>query len=214
MRDAVRSFTPGSAGGIDGLKPQHLKDLLFLQGSSLEDSLTAFVNLVLAGGVPGPVRPSFFGATLIPFTKKGGGIRPIAVGLTLRRLVAKVAAAAAAPLCAPTLSPLQLGVGVKGGAEAMVHTARRFLESKPNGHAFVKLDFQNAFNSIRRDSMLESVAGMCPGLLPLVSSAYESPSHLWLGDNVLSSEEGVQQGDPLGPLLFSITIHPPSRGAR
>ena len=32
-----------------------------------------------------------FGASLIALEKKGGGIRPIAVGCTLRRLVAKVA---------------------------------------------------------------------------------------------------------------------------
>ena len=31
---------------------------------------------------------------------------------------------------------------------------------------------------------------------------------LFCGDQVLLSAEGVQQGDPLGPLLFCITIQP------
>ena len=45
-------------------------------------------------------------------------------------------------------------------------------------------------------------------LFQFVYSAYQSPSSLFCGDNVLQSEEGVQQGDPLGPLLFCLTTHP------
>ena len=55
------------------------------------------------------------------------------------------------------LSPIQLGVGVKGGCEAAVHATRRFLLSMPDSSVVAKLDFTNAFNSIRRDSMLETV---------------------------------------------------------
>src|SRR5688572_10248592 len=122
-------------------------------GGTLCESLADFANMVLAGGVPQVVRPSFFGATLLPFTKKDGGLRPIAVGLTLRRLVAKAAANAAISSCVHLLSPFQLGVGTKGGSEVLVHAARRYLVAKTEDRAFV-----NAFNSSRRDSMLEAVA--------------------------------------------------------
>jgi hypothetical protein len=208
IRAAIRGFGPGSAGGRDGLRPQHLKDMTEAPGGSLCQSLAQFANLVLSGGVPRVIRPAFFGASLLPFAKKDGGIRPIAVGLTLRRLVAKTAALIASPACAPLLAPSQLGVGAKGGAEAVVHAARRFLDANVEGRAFVKLDFTNAFNSIRRDCVLEAVANSYPDLLPFVASAYGSPSTLWLGDNFISSEEGVQQGDPLGPLLFCLTVQP------
>ena len=125
---AVRSFAPGSAGGQDGLRPQHLVDLTDRRlTGSLVEALTEFVNIVLAGGVPEEVRAVFFGASLFAFKKKDGGIRPIAVGLTLRRLVAKVANTKALALCSPFLSPRQLGVGTKGGAEAIAHAARRYL---------------------------------------------------------------------------------------
>ena len=90
---AIRSFPNGSAGGPDRLKPQHLKDVI--QGVDIvEDSpflcaLTEFCNLVLRGNVPDEVRPFFFGATLVALRKQSGGVRPIAVGCTLHRLIAR-----------------------------------------------------------------------------------------------------------------------------
>ncbi|HEY9805674.1 MAG TPA: reverse transcriptase domain-containing protein, partial [Candidatus Obscuribacterales bacterium] len=106
------------------------------------------------------------------------------------------------------LKPRQLGVGIKGGAEALAHGGRRYLESMPDSHALVKLDFSNAFNSLRRDCMFEAVLQHAPELAGYVVSAYGSPSSLNFGDFVVESAEGIQQGDPLGPLLFCLTIHP------
>lgn len=40
-----------------------------------------------------------------------------------------------------------------------------------------------------------------------VHSAYTSPSTLFWKDMAIQSAEGVQQGGPLGPLLFCLTIH-------
>jgi hypothetical protein len=92
---AIYSFPAGSAGGPDGLRPQHFKDIItspYREGSfDLISVLTDFVNLVLAGKVPPTFRPYFFGASLIGLGKKDGGVRPIAIGGTLRRLVAKCA---------------------------------------------------------------------------------------------------------------------------
>ena len=52
VRKAVLSFPAGSAGGPDDLRPQHIRDLLMCReaGPEFLSALTAFVNLVLAGG--------------------------------------------------------------------------------------------------------------------------------------------------------------------
>ena len=55
--------------------------------------------------------------------------------------------------------------------------------------------------------MLMAVREMVPELFPLIHLAYSSPSCLFFGESILQSSEGVQQGDPLGPLLFCLTIH-------
>lgn len=207
---AIRSFNPGSAGGRDGLRPQHLRDLAdHPGGSALLISLTDFCNLVLRGGVLPQVRSFFFGATLYSFLKKEGGIRPIAVGLTLRRLVAKVAARRTSESAASFLLPHQAGVGVKGGCEGLVHAVRRYTAGMERDRAFIKIDFSNAFNTIRRDALLEAVQRLCPDIYELTLSSYGAPSSLWAGEHLIPSAEGIQQGDPLGPLLFCLTMDAP-----
>src|SRR5207245_2636140 len=132
---------------------------------------------VLSGKTPAWVRPVLFGAALFAFSKKDGGIRPIAVGLTLRRLVAKVACRSVSEQCTAFLVPRQMGVGVKRGAEALAHAARRYLDNMPDSHVLVKLDFTNAFNSVRRDVVREAVAANVPGLLGYFDTAYGETTH-------------------------------------
>ena len=179
---AIKSFPNSSAGGFDRLRPQHLKDLLTIVGdvedSPLISALIAFCTLVLEGRTPEEVRPFFFGASLVALQKKSGGVRPIAVGCTLRRLVAKVAGFMVVEDMAALLAPRQLGYGVKGGAEAAVHAARKFLSNMDPDCAFVKLDFRNAFNCIRRDCMLQAVCDLAPTIYPFVHSLYSAPSLL------------------------------------
>ena len=134
-------------------------------------------------------------------------MRSIAEGCTLRRLVAKIASRKVSREMSELLAHRQLGFGVRGGAEAAVHAARRFLQDMVSDHAVVKLDFANAFNSVRRDCVLSAVQLMFPVLYSFVYSAYAAPSNLLWGDRTVTSAEGVQQGDPLGPLLFCLVLH-------
>ena len=86
--------------------------------------------------------------------------------------MAKIAASCVIADMATLLSPRQLGNGVRGSAEAAIHAARKFLQNLEDGHALVKLDFTNAFNSICRDKMLEAVHDLAPSIYPLAHSAY------------------------------------------
>ena len=185
--------------------PQHLKDMTIPAttggAQSLISALSRFITVVLQGKTPTSICPLFFGASLTALTKKEGGIRPIAVGCTLRPLAAKVAGCRVRDKMAALLAPRQLGYGVKGGAEAAVHAARLYLKELQH-QCVLKLDFRNAFNTLRRDKMLQAVQSFAPDLLPFVHSSYSSSASLFWNDRIIQSAEGVQQGDPLGPLLF------------
>ena len=207
---AILSFPAGSTGGTDGLTPQHLKDLISAEGSSspLLAAITSLVNLIASGNIPGEIRPTLFGGRLVALEKKDGGVRPIVIGLVLRRLASKLVARYAQEKLAPVWSPLQLGVGVQGGVEAAVHAARRYVLNINPDKIIVKLDFSNAFNSIRRDAILEVIESTLPDIYDYVQASYADASSLRFGSHVVVSDEGVQQGDPLGPLLFCAVIHP------
>ena len=203
---AVKSFIPGSAGGPDGLRPQHLKDLTSASagdaGRRLLTRLTEFANLCLTGRVPAGIQPVFCGASLCALNKKDGGIRPIAVGSTFRRLVAKSACRAVTAKMAERFLPVQLGFGVPRATEAAAHAARQYIADLRPGHGLLKLDFSNAFNTIRRDAVFDAVRQELPELYSFVHMCYNNTSLLSFGEHLLRSDEGVQQGNPLGPLLF------------
>jgi hypothetical protein len=158
---AIRSFAPGSAGGPDGLRPQHLKDLTSASagdaGLRLLSAVTEFSNLCLRGRVPVEIQPVFCGASLLALKKKDGGLRPIAVGNTLRRLVAKAACKLVTSKLVDRFVPVQLGFGVPRATEAAAHAARRYISDLPPGHGLLKLDFSNALNNIRREAIFAAV---------------------------------------------------------
>ena len=112
--------------------------------------------------------------------KKSGSIRPIAVGYTIRRLVAKCANKFAISKMVSSLCPRQLGVGVPGGCEAAIHATRRFIDSMQAGSVVAKLDFSNAFNCLHRDSMLQAVTDKIPELYNFCHLSYSCTSFLSL----------------------------------
>ena len=71
----------------------------------------------------------------------------------------------------------------------------------------LKVDLKNAFNLVSRQAFLDECAFVFPNLLPWVFWCYGVHPIIWHPMGHLSSESGVQQGDPLGPLLFALVLH-------
>ena len=107
---ALHSFKKGAAGGPDGFLPQHLIDM---SGSALGEPVTKLINalvsfmnlIVFPGKVPKEICETFYGATLIALSKEDGGVRPIAIGFTLRRLAAKIVMIANKDFCTAHFAP-------------------------------------------------------------------------------------------------------------
>jgi len=120
--------------------------------------------------------------------KPNGSIRPIAIGESLRRLVGKVLVEAKLEATerhfAPARSHLstdpphpnpveaaQLGVGIKGGLEELVHAVSVALQSHPVGGA------TEGWNSISRPAIFRALLNHpeFADLFPFLSKIYSTP---------------------------------------
>ncbi|GKB74539.1 putative reverse transcriptase domain-containing protein [Tanacetum coccineum] len=68
--------------------------------------------------------------------------------------------------------------------------------------------FLNAFNLVDRSALLHEVRVKCPSISLWVDFLYGQASRLYIGDTHIWSATEVLQGDPLGPLLFALILHP------
>ena len=208
---AIRSFHRLSSAGPSCLRPVHLQEGLQteIRDELLEHS-AALICLMVQGKAPRELAPFLAGANLTALPKKDGSARPIAVGEVWRRLAAKTLCYQVQEAAASYLFPLQIGVAQPLGTEIGLHTARQWCER--NGRCpssvFLKIDFTNAFNTVDRQTFLRECRSRFPSLSPWVEWCYADPSTLFFGNHTISSESGVQQGDPLGPLLFALALQP------
>lgn len=211
VKRAISRLHSGSASGPDGSRPQFFKDLISISaGSAATEVLSAITdlcNFMLRGEVNSIACKFLYGASLCALTKKQGGIRPIAVGLSIRRLVSQLACLHAKGIIGDYFGFKQLGFGVKQGCEAAVHAVRTFVTKPENiDKVTLKIDFVNAYNSVERDVILHSVKAKTPLLYKYFWQCYASPSVLSYNSNTILSAVGSQQGDPAAAFLFPLAI--------
>jgi hypothetical protein len=212
---ALRSFGEGTAPGPSLMSAAFFKNAVFAnsphKGERALKVLTGVLNLMAAGRFPSAVQPFLCGARLIAANKKQtGSYRPIAVGEVLRRWLCKALSNVVTPIITPYLNPLQVAVGTKGGAEAIIHAlAAIYGDERPiNSKWILQIDFRNAFNTIDRSVLLEEVRKRLPTLFPWIEKCYGAGSHLFTETAILASLAGLHQGDPLAMLLFSMVLQP------
>ena len=209
----LRSFPKLTGAGPSGLRIQHLLDAVEapLQTPILH-SLKAVVNILSSGRAPALISPFLAGGNLTALVKSkdscASDIRPIAVGKTLRRLTAKCLCAVVKAKAAEFFQPHQFGVSCSMGAEKIAHGLACVDQHwKDEGFSVLKLDTRNAFNVVSRQAFLSECSLHFPELYPWVLWCYGQHPILWHPMGTLTSECGVQQGDPLGPLLFCLVLN-------
>jgi hypothetical protein len=189
-----------------------LRELLTREGrcGALHLALVAVVRGGCLGLLPEALAPILCAASLIPLSKPCGGVRPIAVGETLRRLVGKaLLKTPAVQRDVAGLAPRQTGVAVKSAAQLIGLGLQQLVAAMdPSGDwIIVQVDMTNAFNSLHRESMLEGARRKVPGAYNWLRYCYSGHVPLFCqGELLLMSETGVHQGDACGPLGFSLGL--------
>lgn len=156
----VRSFARGTAGGGSGLTINHLREMLDMptseSASGLASGLSKVATRFESGDMPDCIISWVASARLTPLVKRDGGVRPVAIGETLRRIISSTLNVRVKKWAIAYLMPLQVGVGIPSGCEAVVHAAR-CIENHihdDSRYGLLKVDLPNAFNLISRSAFL------------------------------------------------------------
>ncbi|KAL0221744.1 hypothetical protein RCL1_001598 [Eukaryota sp. TZLM3-RCL] len=120
----------------------------------------------------------------VAFSKSGGGVRPIAVGDCLFRILSMLIFKRIANEARSYLVPFQFGIGTIDGASLASLTSELFLLSNPN-HFILNLDFKNAFNSVRRSAISDTLFNSFPHLVPFFYHFYGSSAPLVFNEHTL-----------------------------
>ena len=77
----------------------------------------------------------------------------------------------------------------------LIHAMRHIYEDD-NTEALLLVDADNAFNILNRKAALHNISVLCPVMSIILQNTYGGTSDLYVGGEILASDEGTMQGDP------------------
>ena len=154
-----------------------------------------------------PQGLSAFTACRLIALDKNPGVRPIGICETARRIISKAILHIIRGNIQQVAGSTQLCAGQIAGIEAAIHATRLTFSADTTEGALL-VDASNAFNSLNRQVALHNIERLCPALSTVLTNTYRDPAHLFVDGNVLLSQEGTTQGDPLAMPMYAIAILP------
>ncbi len=138
---------------------------------------------------------------------KNPGVRPIGIGELPRRIIAKAALSVTRSDILDSAGSTQLCAGQTAGAESAVHAVRQCFQQEGT-EAVLLVDASNAFNSHNRNAALHNIRFECPAISTILMNTYREPSELFIDGEVIYSQEGTTQGDPLAMPMYAVATLP------
>eukprot|EP00177_Eucheuma_denticulatum_P004603 GFKZ01008378.1.p2 GENE.GFKZ01008378.1~~GFKZ01008378.1.p2 ORF type:complete len:209 (-),score=7.37 GFKZ01008378.1:235-861(-) len=137
--------------------------------------LTAVVTKLVQGDLPDHTIPLISSATVPPIQKRAGKIRPIPIGMALRRLVTKLLLPQAIEDTKEHRAHLQVANEVPCGLDSIVREFRRIVDLNAHDdlYSLVSVDEQNALNTFSRQRMIDMLLTRAPMLCRFLDLAYK-----------------------------------------
>lgn len=204
----LRSLKRGLSAGPSGLRYDHLLQVFSRRSPKhpVSDDLlrviTSFVGCAVGGRIPAEIARWLCTGRVVPCCKKDGGLRPVVVGEVLRAVVSRFVLRVSAEAAQELMPDYQLGFSPnRSGMQAGVFIAQHWA-SKLGDRYLLKVDVKNAFNSISRKACVSGAEKIHEHLAAWSRWILHTPSQLSCGSFAVECKAGVQQGEPLSPLLF------------
>ena len=138
---------------------------------------------------------------------KNPGVRPIGIGEIPRCIIAKAAKTATRNDILDAAGSVQLCAGQIAGAEAAIHAVRERFHQEGTD-AVLLVDASNAFNLLNHYTALHNIRFECPAISTILINTYREPSDLFIDGEVILSQEGTTQGDPLAMPMYAVATLP------
>lgn len=200
--------TSGAAGpsGLDALSWRRLCTSFKSASLELCQGLAATARRLCTELVDPASTAPLMASRLIALDKNPG-VRPIGIGDTARRIMAKAILNITRQDIQEVAGSIQLCAGQVSGIEAAVHAVRT-LFLREETEALLLVDATNAFNSLNRQTALHNIQKLCPSIATALINTYRVPSQLFVDGDVLLSREGTTQGDPLAMPMYALATIP------
>ncbi len=135
------------------------------------------------------------------------GVRPIGICETQKRIIAKAILSITRGDILEAVGTDQLYAGQTAEVEAAIHSIRDHYRN-PEVEAVLLVDATNAFNSLNREDALHNAKHLCPTIATALSNFYCCSTELFCDKNILWSQEGTTQGDPLAMPFYALSTLP------
>ena len=203
--------TNGSAG-VSGGDAHHWKRVLCsYKGASVSfrDTLADKAKKLCTQYLDPSTLQAYLNNRLVPLDKNPG-VRPVGIGEVERRGIGKAVLSVLTKEVIEAAGVDQMCTGQPAACEAVIHAMKRCFEDEA-ADGLLLVDADNAFNRLKRRLALLNIRHLCPPLsvINILINCYRNSASLYVsGGLVLSSEEGVTQGDPLAMVMYGLAILP------
>lgn len=107
-------------------------------------------------------------------------------------------------------------MGVPNACEMVGMGLQQYVDANPTDGDWVmlKVDVTNAFNTVAREAVLSGAEKHFPAAFNWLRFCYAQQCPLYCQGQTILSKTGVHQGDPMGPVAFSLAVHDANCGGR
>lgn len=209
--DLIRAITLRTTGsaGPSGLDASGWRRMCSSFGKASADLCSAIARLAkrtCTNYVDPEGLTSLLASRLIALDKSPG-VRPIGVGEVLRRVISKAVLHVTSMDILEVAGDAQLCAGQVAGCEAGVHAMSR-IQAEGQTQAVLLVDASNAFNSLNREVAMRNILNLCPPLAKMVINTYRENAPLFIDGEIIFSQEGTTQGDPLAMSIYALATLP------